>query len=121
MKVPGESIVSNKIVGLEPRPARVTAGSPVRAVPGATTGPGQDPAAAAADASVKLTHASRNLTALADSLRDMPAVDELRVAAVKQRLQDGTYEIDPQRVADRMLRLESDLERASPLDRNPLK
>lgn len=119
MKVPGDSIVNNKISGLEPRPARVTAGSGVRALPGSTTGPGQEPAAA--DASVKLTHASRNLTALAGSLRAMPAVDELRVAAVKQRLQDGTYEIDPQRVADRLLRLDSDLNRASPLDRNPLK
>lgn len=119
MKVPGDSIVSNKINGLEPRPARVTATSGVRALPGATAGPGQE--AAQSESSVKLTDASRNLTTIADSLRAMPAVDELRVAAVKQRLQDGTYEIDPQRVADRLLRLESDLARVAPLERNPLK
>jgi anti-sigma28 factor (negative regulator of flagellin synthesis) len=43
-------------------------------------------------------------------------VDEVRVAAVRQRLQDGSYEIDPQRIADRLLRLEADLARAAPFD-----
>ena len=51
----------------------------------------------------------------------MPAVDELRVSAVKQRLQDGSYEIDPQRIADRLLRLEEDLSRATPFERSPVK
>jgi anti-sigma28 factor (negative regulator of flagellin synthesis) len=40
---------------------------------------------------------------------------------VKQRLQDGGYEIDPQRVADKLLRMEGDLARLAPLEGNPLK
>ena len=68
-----------------------------------------------------ITGAARGLAAIEESLRELPAVDELRVAAVKQRLQDGSYQIDPQRVADRLLRMESDLSRAAPLGASPLK
>ncbi len=117
MKVPGESFVPNKINAVEPRTARVAPASGVRPATGAST-PGGEQASGGAD--VRLTHAARNLSAIEESLRASPAVDELRVAAVKQRLQDGSYEIDPQRIADRMLRLESDLARALPFD-SPLK
>jgi len=116
MKVPGESFVSNKINGLEPRPTRVTPGSGVRTLSGTARGAGGE--AAPAESSVQLTGAARHLAAIEESLRAMPAVDELRVAAVKQRLQDGSYEIDPQRVADRLLSLERDLARAAPLEGN---
>lgn len=118
MKVPGESVVSNKINGLEPRPTRVTPGSGVRALAGAARGAGGERTPAS---DVQLTGAARNLAAIEESLRAMPAVDELRVASVKQRLQDGSYEIDPQRVADRLLRLEEDLARATPFERSPVK
>lgn len=116
MKVPGEILVPNKINGLEPRPARVAPVSTVRAPAGAP-GSGSDQAPGG---DVRLTHAARNLAAIEESLRALPAVDELRVSAVKQRLQDGSYDIDPQRIADRLLRLEGDLARAAPFD-SPLK
>lgn len=117
MKVPGESFVPNKISGLEPRPTRVASVAGVRAAPGSTSASGGDHAAGA---DVRLTSAARNLSAIEESLRALPAVDELRVAAVKQRLQDGSFEIDPQRIADRLLHLEDDLARAAPFD-SPLK
>lgn len=115
MKVPGETYVSNKITGLEPKPARVTASPAVRAPAGATANAGDTPASGD---DVQLTGAARHLAAIEQSLRALPAVDELRVSAVKQRLQDGTYEIDPQRVADKLLRMERDL---APIDRASLK
>lgn len=118
MKVPGESVVSNKINGLEPRPPRVAPGSGVRALAGTARGSGGDGTPAS---DVQLTGAARGLAAIEQSLRAMPAVDELRVSAVKQRLQDGSYEIDPQRIADRLLRLEEDLSRATPFERSPVK
>jgi negative regulator of flagellin synthesis FlgM len=118
MKVPGESFVSSKINGLEPRPTRVTPGSAVRPLPGATTGAGSEKPASGDD--VVLTSAARKLAAAEESVRNMPVVDELRVAAIRQRLQDGSYEIDPQRIADRLLRMEDDLARARPFD-SPLK
>jgi negative regulator of flagellin synthesis FlgM len=117
MKVPGESLVSSKINGLEPRPTRVTPGSAARPATGAGSRGGEPPAAGN---DVSLTSAARKLAEIEESLRAMPAVDELRVASLRQRLQDGSYEIDPQRIADRLLRLEADLERVAPFDA-PLK
>lgn len=119
MKVPGEPLVSTKITPMEPKPARVAPTSPGRTVSGSAGGSGGDPSTAATE--VKLTSAARGLAAIEESLRALPAVDELRVAAVKQRLHDGSYQTDPQRVADRLLRMEADLSRAAPLDRSPLK
>lgn len=118
MKVPGESFVPNRINGLEPRPARVAPTTAVRPAAGSAAGAGNESPDQGAD--VRLTHAARNLSAIEESLRNSPAVDELRVSAVKQRLQDGSFEIDPQRIADRLLRLEHDLARATPFD-SPLK
>jgi negative regulator of flagellin synthesis FlgM len=118
MKLPGEMSVSSKITPVEPRPARIAPGSAARAVPGATTGAGS---AAPSEDGVQLTGAARSLASIEQSLRALPALDELRVAAVKQRLEDGSYEIDPQRVADRLLRMENDLARAVPLKGSPLK
>jgi negative regulator of flagellin synthesis FlgM len=118
MKVPGDSFVPSKISGVEPKPVRVAASSAVRSTRDAAS-PASDNATAGTD--VHLTGAARGLAAIEHSLRALPAVDELRVAAVKQRLQDGSYEVDPQRVADRLLRMEADLARAAPLEANPLK
>ena len=119
MKVPGEPLVASKINVMEPKPARVSPSTAARTLSGTSTGAGSESPAAATD--VKLTDASRGLAAIEASLRALPAVDELRVSAVKQRLQDGSYEIDPQRVADRLLRMESDLARSAPLGASPLK
>jgi len=118
MNIPGDSAVANKINGVEAKTARI---APASAVKRRAEGQ-EDPAASApveADADVTLTGAARGMAALEQSVRALPVVDETRVTAVKQRLQDGSYEVDPQRVADRLLRLESDLQRGSPLDKNP--
>lgn len=119
MKVPGDSLVSSKITTVETKPARIAPGSPVqRRQDAAPAGSGPSPADGA---DLHLTGAARNLASIEQALRAMPAVDELRVAAVRQRLQDGSYEIEPQRVADRLLRMEADLAHAAPFGRSPLK
>jgi negative regulator of flagellin synthesis FlgM len=120
MKIPGDSAVPSKINGLETKPARIAPAAAVsrragEVAPEITVARSED------DADVQLTGAARSLAALEQSVRNLPAVDELRVAAVKERLESGSYEIDPQRVADRLLRLESDLQRAAPLERSPLR
>jgi negative regulator of flagellin synthesis FlgM len=73
------------------------------------------------ESDVRLTGAARGMAALEQAVHAMPVVDEARVAEVKQRLQDGRYEIDPQRVADRLLRLEGDLRQGAPFGKNPLR
>jgi flagellar biosynthesis anti-sigma factor FlgM len=39
----------------------------------------------------------------------LPVVNESRVDAVRRAMDEGRYHIDPQRVADKMLRFEVDL------------
>ena len=118
MKLPGDNPVASRINSLETKPVRVAPGSAVNRRP--DQAPGQPPAAAEAESDVKLTGRAGRLAAIEQSLRNLPAVDELRVAAVKQRLQDGEYQVDPQRIADRLLRMEDELARG-PLERGPLK
>jgi negative regulator of flagellin synthesis FlgM len=119
MKVPGDNSVASKITGVEPKPLRVTAGSAVRAGRDLITGEGTGKTSG--DGDVHLTGAARSLATIVESLRAMPAVDELRVTTVRQRLGDGSYQIDAQRVADRLLRMESDLAALSPLNDRTLK
>lgn len=116
MKVAGESYVANKIDGVENKPVRAASAAAVQRR--LESGAGSTAAKAAVANDVHLTGAARNLAALSQSLLGQPAVDEARVASVKRRLEDGSYEIDPQRVADKLLRLERDL---APLEQSPLK
>lgn len=112
--------MASKINGLESKPVRGTA--PESAVQRRPNPPPAPPAAAngAAGSDVQLTGAARNLSTVAQSLFGKPAIDEARVANVKARLADGSYEIDPQRVADKLLRVQGDLARLSPLDKSSL-
>jgi negative regulator of flagellin synthesis FlgM len=111
--------VPSKINGLETKTARIAAAPAVARRGGEAPPPASTPADAGTD--VQLTGAARGLVAIEQSLRAQPAIDESRVAAVKERLQKGSYEVDPQRVADKLLRLDSDLQRVAPLDKNPLR
>ena len=119
MKLPGETAVAGRINGLDAKPVRVASGAAVHKRLEQTATPAG--ASRDAESDVQLTGAARNLAAIEQSLRALPAVDELRVSVVRQRLQSGDYQVDPQRVADRLLQLETDLGRGAPLENNPLK
>ncbi len=104
----GEGTVASKINGLEVRPVRVAAGP---AVPKANTErPAPQPKGSQVlSTDVQITRTARALAALEQSVRDLPAVDQSRVAAIRQRLDDGSYQLDSQRIADKLLRMERDL------------
>jgi negative regulator of flagellin synthesis FlgM len=97
--------VSNKIDGLEVRPVRVSASTAVRKTTDGAAGKAGSGAASETD--VHITSAARSLASLEQSILDMPAIDQDRVDEVQQRLASGKYEVDPHRVADGLLRLES--------------
>lgn len=59
--------------------------------------------------SVHITESARSLASLSQTVSDTPDVDVNRVAAVQQSLAAGSYRINPERIADRMLQLERDL------------
>jgi negative regulator of flagellin synthesis FlgM len=67
-----------------------------------------DQSAAAGD-TVRITQSGLLMSKLEEIVQRTPVVDQDRVAAIKEALASGKYELDDQRVADRMLRLEREL------------
>lgn len=68
------------------------------------------PVAAPGGDSLRLTGEASGLQTLARELGAAPAgIDMAKVNAVRAALADGSYQVDPAKIADRMLRLERDL------------
>lgn len=105
--------MSNQIQGGPPpstRSAELAASSPVRQHAG---GDRSEPVAAAAAAdSLRLTGEAAGLQALERSLGTAPAgIDVARVNEIRAALADGSYQVDPQQIASRMLSLEEALQK----------
>jgi negative regulator of flagellin synthesis FlgM len=109
--------MAGKIDGIESRPTRIVAGSAAQRAQAATEASARQaqPRAAAATPDVQITGAARTLAALEGSLREQPAVDEARVAEVRRKLDDGSYDVNPERIADSLLRMERDLRTGQPV------
>jgi len=70
------------------------------------------PAAHAAEQTtetVQITDAARQLNALSQAIDNTPDVDTQRVASLQQSIEQGQYQINSGRIADRLLQLEGDL------------
>lgn len=55
---------------------------------------------------VELTAALQRLEELSASLADEPIVDELKVEAIKQGLSDGSYTVNSEQIANKLIELE---------------
>lgn len=70
-----------------------------------TTTPNNAPAAD----TVAVTTNARQLASLEAAIAAAPVEDTARIDAVRQQIADGSYEVDPQRVADRLLSMDQSL------------
>jgi negative regulator of flagellin synthesis FlgM len=97
--------VSNKVDGIDNnRTAPVGAGRAVERVRNVTTA---DKEPASADSSgVDITGTARQLAKLEQTLNSQPAIDEARVAQVRNSIEQGLYKISPERIADGLLQIE---------------
>ena len=58
---------------------------------------------------VTLTDSARSLQKIEEAIAKAPVVDSAKVAAIKQAVSSGTYQIDAGRVADKLLQYERGL------------
>jgi negative regulator of flagellin synthesis FlgM len=97
--------VSNKISGLNP-PVLPEALSPATSG-GGTRSPAGSASSPAGD--VHITDSASQLATLEQTLRSLPAVDPARVAQFQTAIEQGTYTVQPQHVADQLMQLEQAL------------
>jgi negative regulator of flagellin synthesis FlgM len=64
--------------------------------------PGQGPG----DDHVTLTDTARRLSEVVQTATAQPAVDRNRVEEIRQAIQEGRYEINPERIAEKLMKTE---------------
>lgn len=101
--------MTNKIGGYGNRPVHNGTGKSVSRERDAGTSGSQAAEGAKAAAPVQITDQARRLAALERAVNDAPVVNEARVAAVRQAIEEGRYEVVPERIADKLLRMEHEL------------
>jgi negative regulator of flagellin synthesis FlgM len=101
----------NKISGLNgSAAASVGAGRPAEQARDPLTGGSGAPTASSSGTSdVHITDSASQLASLEQTLRSLPAVDPARVAQFQTAIEQGTYTVQPQQVADQLLQFEQSL------------
>jgi negative regulator of flagellin synthesis FlgM len=102
----GERDVTTKISGYQNRPVQVGTGKSV-----SRTGDAQKSSAESAGSAspVRITDQAKQLAALEQAVQTLPIVDEARVAAIRLAIERGEYEVSPERIATKLLQVESEL------------
>jgi negative regulator of flagellin synthesis FlgM len=106
--------MANKISGIDGRPVQVGSGSPVARTRDSTTGDRKTESTSTTASNIDVSDAARTLASLESKISTFPVVNESRVDAVRRAMDEGRYHVDPQRVADKMMRFEVDLLAAIP-------
>jgi negative regulator of flagellin synthesis FlgM len=101
--------VTTKIDGLQNRPVQIGTDKKVSSTSDATATAAGAQASVADSNPVRITGQARQLAALEQALNEVPAVNEARVAAIRLAIEQGQYEVNPERIADKLLRTEREL------------
>lgn len=104
--------MSNKISGLNggsaaPLGAGRAAGKTRDAASGSSSAPASSSSSDTGD--LHITDSASQLASLEQAVRSLPAVDPARVAQFSSAIEQGTYTVQPQHVADQLMQLEQSL------------
>lgn len=100
--------MSTKIGGFDNRPVPVSTG---RAVKRSSDSGSSSASGEAQSTGSHITDSAKHLAELEQTLQALPAVNDARVEDVRGRLANGSYEINAERIADKLLNSERDLGR----------
>jgi negative regulator of flagellin synthesis FlgM len=103
--------MSTKINGLELRPAAPSATAPIARIKDSFSSDGAP--ASGGRAGVQITDTARHLASLERLVSGSPEVDHQKVAEISLAIERGLYQVQPEKIADQLLRLEQTLARAS--------
>jgi negative regulator of flagellin synthesis FlgM len=106
--------VSSKIGGVDgsSSSAAIGAGRAVQAPQDAATGGTQTSSGSGGNGgSVQITNTARQLATLEQAVRDTPPVNDARVAQLSSAIEQGTYSVNSQHVADRLIQMDKELSR----------
>ena len=96
--------------GIDNRPVQVGSDRAVKrakdSVDGTSTTVSQP---ASGGTGVNITDSARQLAALEQAIRALPEVDETKVAQIRSAIADGSYKVAPERIADKLIRMEQEL------------
>jgi len=103
--------VSSKLGGVDgnsPSTA-IGAGRAVQRPQDAATG-GPQNSTGSGGSSVQITGTARQMAALEQAVRDLPAVNDAKVAQISTAIEQGTYKVDARHIAGRLIQMEKALE-----------
>jgi negative regulator of flagellin synthesis FlgM len=105
--------VASNISGVDPAQVlSVGAGRPIQrskdAVSGGTTADTSKGGGSGAE-DVQITGTARQLADLDQHVRNLPDVNEQKVAQLSSAIEQGTYQVRPQHIADQLMSLEKSL------------
>ena len=102
--------MSSKISGIDSAQiASVGAGRPVQRSQDAVSGGASADTSKDGSQNVQITGAARQLADLEQKIRDLPAVNEQRVSQLRSAIEQGSYTVRPQHIADQLMSLERSL------------
>ena len=60
---------------------------------------------------VQISGGARNLASLEQAVKDLPAVNTAKVAQISAAIEQGTYTVNSQHIADRLMQMDKELSR----------
>jgi negative regulator of flagellin synthesis FlgM len=106
--------VSSKIGGVDGNSptAAIGAGRAVQRPQDAATGGAQSSAGSGGNSeNVQITGTARQLSSLEQAVRDLPVVNDAKVAQISNSLAQGTYTVNSKHIADQLVQMEKELGR----------
>ena len=100
--------MTTKITGFQNSPVQVGADKSVsRARDGVASS--ADAAGSKPTQSVRITDQARTLATLEQTVHGLPVVNEAKVSAIRSAIENGSYQVVPERIADNLLRMDREL------------